>query len=321
MAYVRRFRQPRSPELVRNVQQIHMNARNRNISLRGLRTFCLAAEQQSFRDAADKLFITASAVSHQIRNLEEELGQKLFDRAGRSLSLTETGRSLLADVQPLILELDEIASRYRNGVARTSMSISVQPFFASELFIPRLPEFTAAHPEIDIKVDTSDESAEKHPGSADVSIRVFKSPPEGLAADRLFPLRLIPAASRAFRDSMVVNGKRIVSDFPLIVHDNRPKAWRQWARSSGIELPEDTHVIRLDSMIAVARAAERGLGAALVPVQLTDSWFDAGDLVPLFDHQLTTRDAYYLVSKKSDADLDTVRLIRDWVLQEFGDAQ
>ena len=296
-----------------------MNARNRNISLRGLRTFCLAAEQASFRDAADKLFITASAVSHQIRNLEEELGQKLFDRAGRALSLTETGRALLADVQPLILELDEIASRYRNGVSRTSLSISVQPFFASELFIPRLTEFTSAHPGIDIKVDTSDESPEKHPGGADVSIRVFKSPPEGLAADRLFPLRLIPAASRAFRDRMVVDGKRIASEFPLIVHDNRPKAWRQWARSSGIDLPQDPNVIRLDSMIAVARAAERGLGAALVPLQLTDAWFEAGDLVPLFEHQLTTKDAYYFVCKKADANLDTVRLLRDWVLQKFGD--
>lgn len=302
------------------MQQTHMNARNPNISLRGLRTFCLAAEQESFRDAADKLFITASAVSHQIKNLEEELGQKLFDRAGRSLSLTETGRALLADVRPLILELDDVASRYRSGVARSALSISVQPFFASELFIPRLPEFTAAHPEIDIKVDTSDESPEKHPGSADVSIRVFKSPPEGLAADRLFPLRLIPAASRAFRDKLVVNGKRILSEFPLIVHDNRPKAWRQWARSAGIELPDEPHVIRLDSMIAVARAAERGLGAALVPVQLTDAWFEAGDLVPLFDQQLTTRDAYYFVCRKSDTNLDTVKLLRDWVLQKFGDA-
>ena len=86
---------------------------NRNISLRGLRIFCVAAEQASFRDAADKLFITASAVSHQIKNLEEELGQKLFERTSRSLTLTEAGRSLLNDVKPLITRLDEVASRHR----------------------------------------------------------------------------------------------------------------------------------------------------------------------------------------------------------------
>ncbi len=292
---------------------------NRNLSLRGLRTFCVAAEQESFREAADKLFITASAVSHQIKNLEDELGQKLFERTSRSLVLTEAGRSLLDDIRPLIMRLDEVAARHRMSATRSTLSISVQPFFASEVFIPRLPEFTRSHPDIDIKVDTSDESAEKHPATADVSIRVFRAPPAGFSSDRLFPLRLIPAASPQLRKKMVVTETSISGDVPLLLHDSRPGAWRQWSQSSGVDVPRDASIIRLDSMIAIARAAERGLGAALVPVQLSDAWFESGSLVPLSDHELLTRDAYYFVCRKDDADNETIRTLRHWVLQNFDD--
>jgi LysR family glycine cleavage system transcriptional activator len=292
---------------------------NRNISLRGLRAFCLAAEHESFRDAAEKLFITASAVSHQIKNLEDELGQKLFERTSRSLTLTETGRLLLDDIKPLVTRLDEVAARYRVSATRGTLSISVQPFFASEVFIPKLSEFTQGHPDIDIKVDTSDESAEKHPAAADVSIRVFRSAPAGYASDRLFPLRLIPAASPELRKKLVVDATSISGDVPLLVHDSRPTAWRQWSKSSGIEMPRDPSTIRLDSMIAIARAAERGLGVALVPVQLSDGWFASGSLVPLSDHELLTRDAYYFVCRAEDANNATIQTLRSWVLQNFDD--
>jgi len=305
--------------LVRFVQHVVMTPNNRNISLRGLRAFCIAAEHESFRDAADKLFITASAVSHQIRNLEDELGRKLFERSSRSLTLTDAGRALLRDVRPLIASLDNVASRHRLAATRSTLSISVQPFFASELFIPQLPKFASMHPDIDIKVDTSDESAEKHPATADVSIRVFRAPPEGYASDKLFPLRLLPAASPEVRERLQIGTNSIAGDVSLIVHDSRPSAWRQWQKSSGISLPEDAGIVRLDSMIAIARAAERGLGAALVPVPLSDAWFESGSLVPLSDHQLVTRDAYYLVRQESSDENDTIRKLRSWVLQTFNE--
>lgn len=292
---------------------------SRNLSLRGLRTFCVAAEYESFRDAADKLFVTASAVSHQIKNLEDELGKVLFERRTRSLNLTDAGKALYEDVNPLILSLDDVTSRHRETLPRSTLSISVQPFFASELFVPRLPDFRAANPGIDIKIDTSDESSEKHPGKADVSIRVFKSPPEKLAADRLFALRLVPAAATEFRDKLKVKAGKIVSDFPLIVHGTRPQAWRQWQRSTGIELPRDATSLQLDSMIAVVRAAERGMGAALVPVQLSDSWFRSGSLVRLFPQELLTDDAFYFVCRKERLDDENVRSLRQWVLQTFVD--
>lgn len=293
---------------------------NQRLSLRGLRTFCVAAEHSSFRDAADALFITASAVSHQIKNLEQELGQPLFDRLTRSVTLTVAGQSLYEDVRPLISELDNVTSTYRRDSARSTLRISVQPFFASELFVPNLAEFTALNPDIDINVDTSDEAGEKHPGSADASIRIFKEAPKGLVSDRLFALRLAPAASADLRKKIFRDKQKPLTDFPRIVHESRANAWRRWQKESGMQLASNVSQVRLDSMIAVARAAERGLGAALVPVQLSDSWFESGALVRLFDHELITRDAYYFVCREEDSNDVAVKKLRSWVLQKFDDA-
>jgi LysR family glycine cleavage system transcriptional activator len=294
-----------------------MSPNRQNISLRGLRTFCVAAENESFRDTAEILFITASAVSHQIKNLEEHLGKKLFERSSRQLTLTRDGELLYYDVQPLIKNLDEVALQHSAQSSRSSMRISVQPFFASELFVPRLVDLRHQHPELEITVDTSDESTEKHPGNADVSIRVFSSPPANLACDELFQLKLVPAGSPALYDRIKVRGKRIVSKFPIIVHDSRPRAWQQWAKSSGYRLPDPVDVVRMDSMIAVARAAEQGLGAALVPVQLTGRWFSSGSLVHLFEEELVTRDTYYFACNEAIRDRKNVRILCDWVLQNF----
>lgn len=293
---------------------------NQRLSLRGLRTFCVAAEYGSFREAAEELFITASAVSHQIKNLEQELGEQLFERLTRSIKLTTAGVALYEDVRPLIEELDVVSLRHRRTSVRNTLRISVQPFFASELFVPNLAEFTKRHPELDIKVDTSDESGEKHPASADASIRVFKKPPRDLHSDPLFALRLVPVASRNLHRKIKKKGDQFEGQFARIVHDSRPTAWRDWEKSSGIRLPKDSNLVRLDSMIAVARAAERGLGVALVPAQLSDSWIDSGALVQLSSHELTTDDAFYFVCAHKDKDSEGVRKLREWVLQKFEDA-
>lgn len=286
-------------------------------SLRGLRTFCVAARYESFKAAADELFVTSSAVSQQVKNLEQELGLKLFERGTRELKLTDAGSALYDEVSPLVDQLDAVVADFRQSRRRKSIRISVQPFFASEFFVPRLSEFTAKHPEIDIHVGTSDEASEKLPADADLAIRLFRTPPVGAQSDLLFALRTIPAGSPAFKKSLKVKNGKIVSDFPVIVHESRPKAWSEWSRSSGIKLPDEFKITRLDSMIAVVRAAEQGIGAALVPVPLADLWFQQGSIVRLFDHELVADLSYFLVSR-DDRDPDpAVETLRRWILQKF----
>ncbi|MBT8068206.1 MAG: LysR family transcriptional regulator [Gammaproteobacteria bacterium] len=290
------------------------------LSLRGLRTFCVAARYESFRTAGEELFITASAVSHQIKSLEEELGTLLFDRNSRELKLTSTGQSLYDDVNPLIEQLNAVAAKYKKGAIKSSIRISVQPFFASEYFVPRLSEFTAMHPEIDIQVGTSDESSEKHPSDADLSIRLFKAPPANMQSNLLFPLRLVPAGSADFKKKLKTKNRKIVSDFPIIVHETHPKAWKRWAKTARMELPETGKVTRLDSMIAVVRAAQRGIGAALVPVPVGELWFEEGSVVRLFKEEYIADVSYYLVCSEDRAEDESVQLLRDWIVQNFADS-
>ena len=292
-------------------------AQRSNVGLRALRTFCVAARHESFRTAAEELFITPSAVSHQIKSLEQELGEPLFDRNSRDLRLTEVGRALLEEAGPLMDQLDEALARHKKGFRPSSIRMSVQPFFASERFVPRLKEFTTAHPEIDIKVGTSDETPETHPADADLSIRLFRAPPAGMPSHLLSPLTLVPAGSPDFKKSLEVRDNRIVSDFPLIVHETYPAAWKQWSRSAGIALPATSKVTRLDSMIAAVRACEQGLGAALVPVPLADLWFANGSIVRLFSQELVADVSYYLVVREDRAADPAVSLLTDWILRNF----
>lgn len=285
--------------------------------MRALRAFCAAAEHNSFRLAANDLYLTASAVSHQIKQLEDTLGRRLFIRQPRSLQLSEAGQALANDLRPILNDLD-VAVDYHSGQAgRSELRLSVQPFFASELLVPRLSAFLDANPQMSITVDTTNDETKRYDRSADVSIRLFSSPPANLISDRLFGLRLLPVGAPAFYDSIRVVAGRITSDFPLIVHDLRPKAWQQWQRSAGISLPRHVKTIRVNSMTSVARAAEQGLGAALMPAQLCNPWIESGALTPLFEHELESRQSYYLTYDGNISNADRIDTFRTWVLQEF----
>ncbi|MEJ2516304.1 MAG: LysR substrate-binding domain-containing protein [Gammaproteobacteria bacterium] len=235
------------------------------------------------------------------------------------LKLTDVGRALFEKACPLITELDTVVAGFKHGAVHRPVRIAVQPFFASEYFVPRLTEFSAAHPDIDIQVGTGDESPETLPPEADLAIRLFRKPPANTEADLLFPLRLAPAGSPAFKQKLKVKGKRVVSDFPLIVHEKYPKAWQQWSDSSGIELPGAGKVTRLDSMISVVRACERGIGAALVPVPISDLWFKYGSIVRLFREELVADMSYYLVVRGDRTRDAAVTLLKAWILENFSE--
>ena len=290
---------------------------NRNVSMRALRAFCAAAENESFRLAADDLYLTASAVSHQIRQLESALGVELFKRTARSLRLTDAGIALADDLRPTLEDLDQVIQRNSRVVGQEVLKLSVQPFLANELLVPRLAEFFADNPDISVTVDTSDGDADKIDRSADVSIRLFSAPPATDIRDRLFALRLVPVGSPGFYDDVKVVSGRVTSKFPLIVHDARPKAWQRWQHSSGITLPGQSKIIRLNDMVSIARAAEQGLGAALMPAQLCDARIRSGSLVPIFEHELEYSEAYYLTCSDAAAAQPHIATFRRWLLQEL----
>lgn len=291
----------------------------RQNSVRGLRTFCVAARYLSFKAAAEELCVTPSAVSHQIKGLEQQLQALLFERRTREVALTEVGAALFTQVEPLLTELDNVTARFiqRNGQRRV-LRISLLPFFASEMFIPRLSAFADQHRAIDIRVETTEAGA-LQPSASDASILLLQSRPmdPGTIAHPLFPLRLAPACSPQLARELKLGDPRALLGATLIVHKGRPHAWQDWFTSMSIALERTPKVIHLDSMFAVARAAERGLGVALVPIPLSSSWFSSGALVRPCIGELETTDRYYFVCRTEAAKNPDVCALRDWVIATF----
>jgi len=285
--------------------------------LRNLRAFCIAARHCSFKIAADELFLTPSAVSHQMKELEETLGVRLFERKTRALELTTAGHTLRDEVAPLLDALDRSLAQFTRRHRRKSLRMLLPPFFASELLVPRLATFCAAHPDIDIQIDTSDPHPRSHPPTSDVSVLLADEPPPGMNAAKLFSLRLAAVCAREKATDVMRLGREVFRETALIVHRPRPFAWASWAHEVGLDAPEPKNIIELDSMFSVVRAAERGLGVALVPTALCGAWFETGALVRIFPIELALSDAYFLVSRPRDSEKPEVMAITDWALEEF----
>jgi LysR family glycine cleavage system transcriptional activator len=285
--------------------------------LRNLRAFCIAARHKSFKAAADELALTPSAVSHQMKELEEVMGVRLFERKTRALALTTAGHTLLEEIAPLLDMMDRSLAQFSRRNRRRNVRVLLPPFFASELFVPRLESFFALHPGIDIQVDTVDPWPSDHPLSADVSIVLTNSEPQGVKAVRLFPVKLAAVCAKGFAASVARLGREAFRETALIVQKARPFAWTNWANELGLDTPEPRNIIELDTMFSVVRAAERGVGIALVPEILCDAWFRSGALVRLFSLQLETDDSYFLVSRFQDAGKPEVTAITNWTLDQF----
>jgi LysR family glycine cleavage system transcriptional activator len=285
--------------------------------IRNLRVFCAAARLRSFKSAADELYLTPSAVSHQMKELEDTLGVRLFERKPRALELTHAGAMLLDEVAPLLEALDRTLAQVARRGGRRTLRVLLPPFFASELFIPRLAGFCARHPEIDIQIDTHDPRPATHPASADVSVLIADTEPQGVQCARLFALSLTAVCAPQHAAAVARLGGAVFKEMALIVHKPRPHAWAGWAEEAGLDAPEPRNVLELDTLHAVVRAAERGLGVALVPTVHCEAWFRSGALARIFPVELPTADTYYLVTRPKDADKPDIRAFSDWMVAQF----
>jgi LysR family glycine cleavage system transcriptional activator len=290
--------------------------------LRLLRAFCAAARHSSFKEAADRLALTPSAVSHQVKELEEQLGVTLFVRRTRAVVLTPVGRQLHDDLEPALEALAAaIARTTRGNGARRQLIVVMPPFFASELFAPRLPSFHEQHPNIDLQVDSRDPRPMQHPGFSDLSILLSKGSPDDtqIEAVRLLPLRLVAVASPAIAETVQARqGDDAFENQTLIMHRNfRSDVWDRWLDAVAVDLQRVKNVVEFDNMVAVVRTAERGGGVALVPELVCEPWFERGALVRIDGFDYSGDDAYYLVARRDDIARPEVRAFTQWTIDQF----
>ena len=160
--------------------------------LHTLETFEVAAQHRSFKRAAEILHITPSAVSHQIRALEEHLGVELFRRMNRAIDLTSGGRAYLEITSQSLARLREGGQRVARQYGRNALKISMGPFIASEIVVPALPSFQREHPDVDIRIETSLHLVDLQHEDLDLVVRFGQPPWKGAQSECLVPIQVIP---------------------------------------------------------------------------------------------------------------------------------
>lgn len=284
--------------------------------IRGLRSFCIAAKCLSFKHAASQLFLTPSAVSHQIKQLEDQLGTNLFTRQTRAIKLTTAGKQFYTSIQPLIAELESTISNFTNNQQNSNILISLPEFFASELFVPKLGEWAALNPNVNLQLETVKSDA--NPGQpSDLSIVLSNGKPNASIVHELFPLKYVPSCNQRLYNTLKDQGIEALKTTPLILHKSRPWAWHQWAERVGITNFDPKQIIQLDSMFGVARAAQQGMGIALVPLPISQTWFNENLLFRLFEDELLTNDRYYLIQHDEIELNPEISLFTTWIKNTF----
>lgn len=284
--------------------------------IRGLRSFCFAARTLSFKEAANQLFITPSAISHQIKQLEEQLGIELFERQTRSIRLTSAGKNFYDSVSPLIKALENTINEFSQLQENVTISITLPEFFASELLMPKLSEWTTAHPNINLQLNTM-KTRKELSRQSDVSIVLSSSKPSEGLVHELFALEYIPACNKQHLTLWQDKPLDALNQVPLILHKSRPWSWHQWAEYAGVDDFSPKQIIQIDSMFGVTRAAQQGMGIALIPLPISQTWLDEQWLYKLTDIPFKTKDKYYLVQHESNQSNPSLDLFTKWMIDTF----
>src|SRR5216684_1317787 len=278
-------------------------------SLNGLRAFEAAARHLSFTQAASELNVTQTAISHQIRRLEQELGIRLFIRQNRALALTPEAKEYLPGVRAafndLRLATDRVLRRDNDHV----LTVSTLASLAAKWLLPRLSAFQEAHPGIDVRITTST-------GLVDAAIRYGRGHWPGLRADWLMADELFPVCSPALLtgDRPLRCPQDLANQTLLHSSGGYDDDWRLWLTAAG--LPADISKqpgVTFDLIFMTVQAAIDGIGVALGRTSYVEADIAKGRLVVPFKITLPADAGFYLVSPEAKADAAKLSAFRQWL--------
>jgi LysR family glycine cleavage system transcriptional activator len=290
--------------------------RQRLPPLNTLKAFEAAARHESFTRAAEELFVTQGAVSHQVKALEIELGLKLFNRERQRLVLTEAGREYLAVVRDVFDRLavgtDRLLHRQNAGV----LTVSTSPDFAAKWLVYRLGHFAEAHPEIDLRVSATLHHVDFAREEVDIAVRHGDGNWPGLDMVRLSSEQLFAVCSPKLLIGRGKLGKPAdILKHPLIHMDNRDD-WARWLQAARIDDSKAIHGPVLNRASMVIDAAINAQGIALARTTLAAFDLINGRLVRPFAETLRLSRTYWIICPKATAALPKIKTFRDWLMSE-----
>ena len=284
--------------------------------LNALRSFEAAARHGSFAKAAEELFVTHGAVSRAIRHLEDDLNLVLFERATRKVTLTPVGSAYAAAIRDILDRLATATVAATQDQSAGVLSISTLDSFAAKWLVPRLFRFRRLHPEIDVRLATSDALANMVTDGIDIALRYGGGRWGELTSEPLLRVEVFPACSPRLLEGPP--GLRQPEDLRhhTLIHDDFEITWEMWLRSAGVEVADARRGPMFLSSDHAIQAAIQGEGVVLARSALVAEDLRQGRLVKPFALTLSAETAYYVVYPPRALERPKVRAFRDWVLSE-----
>lgn len=292
----------------------------RNLAV--LPTFVKVAKSLSFSKAAKELFLSPGAVSVQIKQLEEELGFKLFERKTRQIFLTRKGERFLGTVDPALTQIFAQVEAIRYMDQSDRLSVSTLPSFATKWLIPKLALFHQKHPALSIRIHTSENLIDFIAEQIDCSIRYGNGLYPGLDVTLLMEDWFYPVCHpKLVKENLPLKDFSEIAAYTLL-HDVVVSAgsnisWLSWAKEVGVDHLDFNRGLLYNQADYAVQAAVSGQGVALARSSLVEDDIAAGHLVPLFDHKIKSSFCYYFVHPREFADNKGLKLFKEWIQEEM----
>jgi LysR family transcriptional regulator, glycine cleavage system transcriptional activator len=288
-------------------------------STTGLRTFETAARLLNFTRVAEELNLTQGAISHQIRELEQVLGAKLFDRRHRGLALTDAGRIYLVHVREALENLRAGAEAL--GQRDAVLTVTVSPNFANKWLVPRLGDFTNAHPDIDLRISASRRHTDFAEDGIDLAVRHGTGDWPHLHVQRLCPEEIFPVCGPSLLTPWALLERPSDLHRHTLLHDQDRTGWRKWLLTFEVapDVAEQGPVFS-DTSLAID-AAVAGQGVALARSALAIHDLAGGRLVRPMAETIPAPFAYWIVCPKATAKDSGIVTFREWLVAQAAPQQ
>lgn len=293
--------------------------------LNSLRAFEAAARHLSFTRAADELFVTQAAISHQVKSLEEYLGLQLFKRLNRALMLTDEGQKYFPEVRDA---LDQLSNATENLIANENtgiLTVSVMPSFASLWLVSRLHHFYQEYPDIDVRISAEDRLTDFSRDDVDCAIRYGRGGWTDVYWEKFMEEEIFPVCSPhylekhpAIKDPSGLAGHQLLHDYAVRPIEDDHLTWRNWLTKAGATNVDYRRGPQFSHTHMVMQACIAGEGVAMGRSALIQQELATGRLVRLYKFAVTSDVAYYFVCPKRGIERYKNSAFRDWLLSESG---
>lgn len=285
-------------------------------SLTALRAFEAGARHLSFTRAAEELHVTQTAISHQVRQLEEELGFSLFRRSTRRLALTPEGQQLAPAVGEALDRIADSVARLRARRRDGALTVSLAPAFGSKWLVGRLGRFWLEHPGVELRLHHSPALVDFGREEVDMAVRYGRGPWAGLESELLVRLDKVPVCSPSLLEGPHPLRRPEDLAHHSLLHEGDHELWLQWLTAAGLQEIDLRRGPVIDDVTVVTQLAIDGHGVALGSPWLIAGDLAAGRLVMPFAQQLAQPDGYHLVYPPGALEQPAARAFRDWLLAE-----